>query len=173
MSGWAAPSRLSYPGIHLVSSQAELIYFINDRSASTPLNFPWSRSFYLCCEDVCCPVIVLPFRCLSVSDSRFCSKILSICRRRISTPPERRRVVEQGKRFLIPKHRQMNQSTVTGHYSFHLRQRQLLGKPSENIDALPGCTNNYRSRTLRSRHCRARALFNSPPVRTYIHPRPF
>ena len=35
------------------------MYSINDCSASAPLNFPWSQSFYLCCEDVRCPVVVL------------------------------------------------------------------------------------------------------------------
>ena len=43
---------------------------------------------------------------------------------------------------LFPRYRQMNQSTVTGHYSFQLRQRQLLGQPNTNIDGLTGCTNN-------------------------------
>ena len=65
-----------------------------------------------------------PFAMLiSGSDSRFRSTFLSICRRRIPTPPERRRVVEQGKQSPIPKYRQMNPSTVTRHYSFRLRQR--------------------------------------------------
>jgi hypothetical protein len=119
-------------------------------------------------------VVVLPLRCLSGSDSRFRSTILSICRRRIPTPPERRRVVEQGKRSPIPKYRQLNRPTVTRHHSFQLRQRQLLGQPNENIDAFPGCTNNHQSRALRSRQCRARAFSNSPPVRTLpsIHTTP-
>jgi hypothetical protein len=61
--------------------------------------------------------------------------------------------------------KRMNHSTVTRHHSFQLCQRRLLGQPSENIDALPGCTNNHQSRALRSRQCRARAFSNSPPVR--------
>ena len=42
----------------------------------------------------------------------------------------------------------MNLSTVTRHHPFQLRQRQLLGQPSEDIDALPGSPNNHQSRAL-------------------------